>query len=170
MVLTPQRLTQSMLFLKMSTDGDDFTESGKSFHSSTTLTYQKIFPTSVLAFSPHPEVNLVVMAPSQVQVSENQIERSTLSFPAMTLNTWIGSPLLRLSSRLVISISANLSPQVYPLKLVTIVTALLCMFSKSPCHPMSKDLIVYNLQATKLQKKYLILLQYFIFKICGQKV
>jgi hypothetical protein len=42
----------SMLFLKMSTDGDDFTESGKAFHSSTTLTYQKIFPTSVLAFSP----------------------------------------------------------------------------------------------------------------------
>ena len=33
----------SMLFLKMSTDGDDFTESGKAFHSSTSLTYQKIF-------------------------------------------------------------------------------------------------------------------------------
>ena len=112
--ILPPAIKLSMLFLNMSTDAYDFTESGKVFQVSTTLTDQQVFLTtdfpSFLSTLKLPDVSLVDMAPSRFWAGENHVEGSTRSFPAMTLNTWIRSPLLRLSSRLVISISANLSP------------------------------------------------------------
>ena len=112
--ILPPAIKLSMLFLNMSTDADDFTESGKVFQVSTTLTDQKFFLTSdfpsFLSTLKLPDVSLVDMAPSRFWAGENQVEGSTRSFPAMTLNIWIRSPLLRLFSRVVIPISASLSP------------------------------------------------------------
>ena len=67
--ILPPAIKLSILFLNMSTDGDDFTESGKVFHVSTTLTDQSFFLISVLpcflSTLRHPDVILVDMALSR---------------------------------------------------------------------------------------------------------